>query len=524
MPQFDSSKLAKTLALLLAVIFSVSLISGLSATFSRYEAKRSYSIAVVADNFELINLRPLQEYSYISEDGKLYIDISTANPNWNENRGKGLSPSSKYAFNGVFEVSNDLWEGICINVTITSDIPELKTYYRSIENASSTTHLALNPGERAEIGLLVETLELGRIEGTLKIHAERCNGFVPTPTPTPEETPTPTPTPEETPTPLPQNFEILVELPQRVPKGDIVFLFDVTGSMSEELEQAKKSAVDLMNSIRGLIPDSYFGVCSMADYPEFYNHSENYGYGFPYVKYYGYLEWGDYPWREDSDLIYDINVVASIINSLELKRGGDEAEPYGYAIHKTANEISWREGTKKIIVVLGDAPPHNMPDSGLFANNYGGDPGDDWIMNTSDDIVYSIAIQSAGDAGISIISIFAGRNDEYLNDARTNFQHMAQTTNGAYAELTDVSQLPSIIENKIREVAEQPIGNLTLIVNAPSGWSVTWSPEKYTNVNWGSSVTFSIQVTPPEPHNPETITIEVLADGIVIQTHQIQLS
>ncbi|AIY90552.1 DUF1102 domain-containing protein [Geoglobus acetivorans] len=522
MPQSNPKKIWTFAGLLVTLLIASAYVIGITATFTEYTAKRNYSIAVVSDDQELIDLKPLQPYAYIGQDGKLYIDFSTNNPKWNEGKGEGLSPDSKYAFDRVFEISNDLWDGVCINVTVTSEPEEIKTYIENYLNASQKTVLQILPGERKEVGLLIESEELGSIDGRLRIHAEPCNGAVPTPTPSPSPTPEETPTP--TPTPVPQNFEWRVELPERAPKGDIVFMFDVTGSMLEELNQAKVSAIDLMTDIRLLIQDSRFGVASLADYPKLYLYSENYGYGWPYGKNYGAP--GDYPWRMDSDLTYDINAAAGAINNLEIKNGLDEPEPYAYAVHKAMSEMSWRDDARKILVILGDAPPHNMPNGlSVFENNYGGDPGDDWLMNTSDDVDYVNAINSADAFGLTIISIYAGRDDEFSNDARTNFMYMADMTDGAYAELQgDLSALPTIIENKIKEVAEQPIGNLTLRASAPPGWTVTWTPDKYTNVAWGSQVTFSIQITPPEPHTPQTVTIELLADDIVIDTIDILVS
>jgi len=77
---------------------------GIGADFSDYTAQRSVHIAIVADDQEFIDLKPMQPYAYINEAGMLVIDFSENNPNY-AGGGKGISPNSEYNFDKVFGVA-----------------------------------------------------------------------------------------------------------------------------------------------------------------------------------------------------------------------------------------------------------------------------------------------------------------------------------------------------------------------------------------------------------------------------------
>ncbi|AEA47430.1 DUF1102 domain-containing protein [Archaeoglobus veneficus] len=149
---------------------------GVGADFASYNADRSVHVAVVADDQELINLNPKQPYAYIdNETGKLVIDISDSNPNWQDGFGEGISPDAKYAFDCMFEISNDLWENVTINVTISSDNQFIQLYRDKSDEASSSINFEIDPGQSACVGMSFNGAgkEPGEIlEGTITVRAE----------------------------------------------------------------------------------------------------------------------------------------------------------------------------------------------------------------------------------------------------------------------------------------------------------------------------------------------------------------
>ncbi len=157
---------------------------GIGADFREYNADRSAHVAVVADDQEFIDLTPNQPYAYIGEDGKLYIDFSENNLNYqNESMnpgwwGKGVSPSSEYAFDCVFNVSNDLWDEvpICVNVSVNGG--GMSIYITDPDDEQSSVEFVLQPGDEKCVGILVSTdsndYPCTWFNGTIKVTAEPC--------------------------------------------------------------------------------------------------------------------------------------------------------------------------------------------------------------------------------------------------------------------------------------------------------------------------------------------------------------
>ncbi len=162
--------MTKLLLLLVSSLIAISLL-GLGADFRSYDAQRTFTVAVVADDQEFIDLTPIQPYAYINEDGKIYFDFSKFNPNY-PGGGKGVSPNTTYAFDKVFKVSNDLWpndsgyeNGICIQVSVSGNAESiLKLYspddvggHTTPSNAATIINMFVQGGNYAEVGFVITT-------------------------------------------------------------------------------------------------------------------------------------------------------------------------------------------------------------------------------------------------------------------------------------------------------------------------------------------------------------------------------
>ncbi len=151
---------------ILGALVALSLLIGVGATFSDYNASRSVHWKITTDDAELIDLTPIQPYAYISENGELVLDFSPSNPNY-PGYGDGISPSSEYNFDEVFKVSNDLWENVTIVVRITSSSANVEFYSRdggvysvddgtlatSSDSARKDVCFVLTPGSEKKIGV-----------------------------------------------------------------------------------------------------------------------------------------------------------------------------------------------------------------------------------------------------------------------------------------------------------------------------------------------------------------------------------
>ncbi|NJE77226.1 DUF1102 domain-containing protein [Thermococcus sp. ES12] len=174
-------KIIGLFALMIGLLVAV---AASSAHFAYFEADRNVHIAVVPDDNELIDLRPLQPYAYISDNGMLVIDLSQNNPKWWElvneefTPGKGVSPNSTYVFEEVFGVSNDLWEGtpICMHITYSGDggVRFFVGDYTGQEG-ETTLDVTIMPGEVVKIGMILDSTDLEEgdaIDGQLQFYAE----------------------------------------------------------------------------------------------------------------------------------------------------------------------------------------------------------------------------------------------------------------------------------------------------------------------------------------------------------------
>jgi predicted MPP superfamily phosphohydrolase len=238
-------------------------------------------------------------------------------------------------------------------------------------------------------------------------------------------------------------------------KGDIIFIFDATGSMDWVISDMQSKALAIMNSIRDSITDTQFGVGSFTDYPGFYS---SYGYS----DYYG--DSGDYPWCKNQELTNDINVVENAINNIVYGSGSDGPQDYTRVVYETL-QFNWRDDAKKIVVLFGDAPPHSAPSGldlkcpwdlskNLFTAAYGGDPGVDQIMFTEDDLDYEPVVNTVAENGLIFVCVDCqeSNDDDYYLDAHNNFNYLAYETGGSVFPYTSDEIAQYIINTVINQV------------------------------------------------------------------------
>jgi len=305
---------------------------------------------------------------------------------------------------------------------------------------------------------------------------------------------------------------ITVNLPTTSPKGDVVFIFDASGSMSGELNAMKTQAGNIMTQVRTSVPDTNFGVGSFVDYPHAYN---SYGYSNTYGS------GTDYAWRVDQDLTSDETLIPAAFSSIVIKNGNDGPQNYVRALYEGEHAFAWRADAKKIIVIFGDAPPHAAPSGStlpavFMSGTYGGDPGRDEIMFTADDLDFKPVVQSLADNNFIVIAVDSAGS----GDATRAFQYEADMTGGSRFYYTS-SGVGADIVAKINAATSAPIDDLVVVVREPeyASW-VTVTPPSYSDVPWGESRSFAVEITPPIDTITGTYTIhlDVFGDGVLLGT------
>lgn len=115
---------------------------------------------------------------------------------------------------------------------------------------------------------------------------------------------------------------------------DVVFVIDATGSMGWLIDEVKGQVRELADWTRRLIPVTRFGVVAYRDDddPEFLVRTQ--------------------------PLTLSVGKVQRFLDDLEARGGGDVPEGVDAGLRAAVEKIGWKSDSKKVIVILGDAPPH----------------------------------------------------------------------------------------------------------------------------------------------------------------------
>jgi len=137
--------------------------------------------------------------------------------------------------------------------------------------------------------------------------------------------------------------------------ADIVFVFDTSGSMGKEIYELRAISKDFANQLSDSGIDYRLGLVAFRDFPiscEDQGKRTTCGFrdDFPY-KIYG-----------EGNLTDDLKTFDAWLGNLEAKGGSDEPEAVLPAIRHAQEDLTWREGSDKIIILISDAYPH--PDGG----------------------------------------------------------------------------------------------------------------------------------------------------------------
>lgn len=310
----------------------------------------------------------------------------------------------------------------------------------------------------------------------------------------------------------------------KVDKLDVVFAFDTTGSMSGAIDSAKENAIDIMNLIRTQVSDAQFGVISFEDYEGYNSESEYSGtYGGP----------NDDPYIMNQAVTDNPQLVQDAINVLFADNGNDTPESYTRALYELSDQtprvdsVRWRSDAKKVIVLFGDAPTHDLDFAG---ENFGEDPGRDGIGGTSDDLRFVEVVDSLRAQGIIVLAVdsyygynatLQGMSIGYLPFDGEKWQG-TEGTNGKYVSLDNAS-LPDIVDDFVTEHAKT-ISSIKITAPEPYHAWIETDPEELNNVPMPTEepITnkFNLFVQPPTitPEGTYEFEASVFADGVELGT------
>lgn len=122
---------------------------------------------------------------------------------------------------------------------------------------------------------------------------------------------------------------------------DVIFVVDATGSMGWVIDEVKTRIGDIVETVRSLVPIARFGIVAYRDKedPEFVTRVQ--------------------------PLTFSIAKLKQFLSTLKAQGGGDIYEAIDQGLETAIQASDWRAGARRIIIVIGDAPPQDGSLSGV---------------------------------------------------------------------------------------------------------------------------------------------------------------
>ena len=219
-------------------------------------------------------------------------------------------------------------------------------------------------------------------------------------------------------------------LDQKVESGlDLCFVVDTTNSMRDDIENAKENMEKILTQLKD---KSHDYRVALIDYRDFADRSG---------------DSGDYPAKVQQYFTSEDKIINSAIQGLDLGYGGDDNETV-YSGLMAAVGLDWREKAKKVIIILGDAPPLDPEPvtgyeySDVVAALFNADIGIDYTE--SDERV----IGSLDKSMITVYSIGTDASEA----ASEFFEDLSDSTGGSYVNVGDASEVGDAISDSIEQI------------------------------------------------------------------------
>ena len=282
-----------------------------------------------------------------------------------------------------------------------------------------------------------------------------------------------------------QNVQIDITVPAGGAHAiDVGFVIDQSGSYSDDITTLQTRAQDIVNSFRSRTDiDVQFGVAGFADFPQ-----GDYG------------DEGDVEYRLYQGITDNSDALIEAIDKLNkpLMSGNDGPESQYEALFRAAQEIGWRDGTLRILLLATDADFHDSDTD----PSYPGTGRRAVLATLAAENVIVIGLQSGGGG-----------------DATEHLQELAEATDGIVLSLDAASS--QIVEAIVRGLdAALADVDVTLDVLAGQSWVTDVSPTVHKGVSGGQTVRFTVslegQRDPSVDDLPYNVYIWARGDGAAL--------
>jgi hypothetical protein len=202
---------------------------------------------------------------------------------------------------------------------------------------------------------------------------------------------------------------------------DVVFAVDTTGSMGGLLDGAKRTVWAIANHIKE--------IDSQADL---------------HVGLVAYRDLGDEYVTKDFALTSDMDGVFAELSSYYAGGGGDTPEDVDAALYDAVHKMQWRDGAKKMIFLVGDAPPASRGEVPRY---------EETARVAADHQIVINAVRCGGDS-----------------DTQAAWQQIASIGHGEFSSIREdggVQQIATPYDDKLAELA-RTVDDTTVVYGTPS--------------------------------------------------------
>ncbi|MBD3159639.1 MAG: VWA domain-containing protein [Candidatus Lokiarchaeota archaeon] len=199
---------------------------------------------------------------------------------------------------------------------------------------------------------------------------------------------------------------------ERLGQLDIVFAVDNTGSMGPYINNAKQKILEIIRTIQReeLCHRLRIGLVSYRDHP-------------PQEKTYV---------TKKNELTSDTQRIEKNIMAMNADGGGDGPEAVADAL-EVANRMEFLLDSAKIVVLIGDAPPHGV------------EPNDNWSDGCPEGIKWEEEVEKAYDQGIVVHTVGCFPEISTYENAIGTFVRIAEGTKGRFIPLKEAELLVKVI-------------------------------------------------------------------------------
>lgn len=188
---------------------------------------------------------------------------------------------------------------------------------------------------------------------------------------------------------------------------DLVFCVDLTGSMGALIDAARAHIGRVLDALKAELGDDLR------------------------VGMVGYRDHSDGPkLLQVEPLTTDVDQVRRAINEAKVDGGGDAPEAVFAGLVKCL-ELPWAEGSYRVVILIGDAPPHSV-----------GAPGDSYKVDptglTLDDVANRMETE-----GLFVHALSLSPNDKVME---SSFRRLSISTGGTYSDATSPDAAMKIVE------------------------------------------------------------------------------